>query len=42
MSDGQHIIGILTARQAHMGTGVPQINVVLNWFDEVRQRAPVK
>jgi Tol biopolymer transport system component len=36
MPDGEHVIGVMVG-----GASVPQqINVVLNWFDEVRQRAP--
>jgi serine/threonine protein kinase/Tol biopolymer transport system component len=37
MPDGEHVIGVM------VGGGesrLPQINVVLNWFDEVRQRVP--
>jgi hypothetical protein len=36
MPDGEHVIGILTGGEPLSS----QINVVLNWFDEVRQRVP--
>jgi Tol biopolymer transport system component len=36
MPDGEHVIGVMVA-----SGGLPhQINVVLNWFDDVRQRVP--
>jgi hypothetical protein len=41
MPDGEHIIGVYTGG----ATGAieeAQIQVVLNWFDEVRQRSPRK
>jgi len=41
MPDGEHIIGVVAA-SAGEGAFAPQITVVLNWFDEVRQRVPVK
>jgi hypothetical protein len=43
MPDGEHVIGVTTASQSDAGAALAsQITVVLNWFDEVRQRAPVK
>ena len=41
MPDGQHVIGVPTVG-ASTGAQVQQITVVLNWFDELRQRVPVK
>jgi Tol biopolymer transport system component len=38
MPDGEHIIGVYDG--ATTGAEAAQIQVVLNWFDEVRQRAP--
>ncbi len=37
MPDGEHVIGVLVGGGESL---LPQINVVLNWFDEVRQRVP--
>ena len=40
LPDGKHFIGVVPAGQAQPGTPVaPQIRVVLNWFDDVKQRA---
>jgi serine/threonine-protein kinase len=36
MPDGEHVIGVMIGGESLL----PQINVVLNWFDEVRQRVP--
>ena len=42
MPDGEHVIGVTNAAQeSNAGLGA-QINVVINWFDEVRQKVPVK
>lgn len=38
--DGEHIIGVYTGSRGEAEAA--QIQVVLNWFDEVRQRAPMK
>jgi len=35
MPDGEHVIGVILGGGESL---LPQINVVLNWFDEVRQR----
>jgi len=41
MPDGEHIIGVYTGGAT--GTAeLAQVQVVLNWFDEVRQRSPRK
>jgi serine/threonine-protein kinase len=42
MPDGEHIVGVLLGTGAQSGPAGTdaQILVVLNWFDEVRQRAP--
>jgi len=37
MPDGEHVIGVMVGGGESL---LPQINIVLNWFDEVRQRAP--
>jgi serine/threonine-protein kinase len=37
MPDGEHVIGVMVGGGESQ---LPQINIVLNWFDEVRQRAP--
>jgi Tol biopolymer transport system component len=37
MPDGEHVIGVLVGGGEYL---LPQINIVLNWFDEVRQRVP--
>ena len=37
MPDGEHFIGVLPRGSESL---LPQINIVLNWFDEVRQRVP--
>jgi Tol biopolymer transport system component len=39
--DGQRFLGLLDATQSG-GAEVPQIQVVLNWFDELKRRVPVK
>jgi len=39
--DGKHFIGVVPAGQSQSGTaGTPQIQVVLNWFEDVKRRAP--
>jgi len=43
MPDGQHVIGVTSLSQSDAGAALlQQINVVLNWTDEVRQKVPVK
>ena len=45
MPDGEHVIGVLGPGAANGERGVtaqPPIDVVLNWFDELRQKVPVK
>ena len=37
MPDGEHVIGVMVGGGESL---LPQINIVLNWFDEVRQRVP--
>jgi len=41
LPDGR-FLGILQAGQAQPGGGTPQIQVVLNWFEELKQRVPVR
>ena len=39
LPDGNHFIGVVPAGQT---TGaIPQIHIVLNWFEELKQRVPV-
>jgi Tol biopolymer transport system component len=41
LADGKHFIGVVPAGQTQPGSaGAPQIQVVLNWFEDVKQRAP--
>jgi eukaryotic-like serine/threonine-protein kinase len=41
--DSKHFIGVIDAVQTQSGSqSAPQIQVVLNWFSELRQRVPVK
>jgi serine/threonine-protein kinase len=40
MPDGEHVIGVVLA--SGVEGNASQITVVLNWLDEVRQRAPAK
>ena len=43
MPDGKHFIGVIAAGQSQPGaSGPPKLQVVLNWFEEVKQRAPGK
>jgi Tol biopolymer transport system component len=42
LPDGQHFIGVVAAGETESSAGPPQIHVVLNWFEDVRQRAPAK
>lgn len=42
--DGQRFLGLIDATQATPSGAAegPQIQVVLNWFDELKRRVPVK
>ena len=40
LPDGKHFIGVVPARQTQSGQASSQIQVVLNWFEDVKQRAP--
>jgi Tol biopolymer transport system component/predicted Ser/Thr protein kinase len=42
LPDGKHFLGVVLAGQTQTGTGPQQIQVVLNWFEDVKQRAPVR
>ncbi|HSP69929.1 MAG TPA: hypothetical protein VLN48_19535, partial [Bryobacteraceae bacterium] len=43
LPDGNHFIGVVAAGQARPGPGgSPPLQVVLNWFEDVKQRAPAK
>ncbi len=42
LPDGKHFIGVAPAGQTQAGGGPAQIQVVLNWFEDVKQRAPVR
>ena len=41
LPDGR-FLGVTLAGQAQAGGGAPQIQVVLNWFKELKQRVPVR
>ena len=42
--DGQRFLGLIDATQGTQSgaSGAPQIQIVLNWFDELKRKAPVK
>ena len=40
--DGKRFLGLLRAGAAATGSPRPELRVVLNWFDELTSRAPVK
>ena len=40
--DGKRFIGVLAAGATQGGTSTPQIQVVLNWFEELKARVPTK
>jgi hypothetical protein len=40
--DGQHFLGLIDAAQTQSGAPAPQIQVVLNWFEELKARVPTK
>jgi hypothetical protein len=41
--DGQHFLGLIDATQTQSGApATPQIQVVLNWFEELKARVPSK
>jgi len=40
--DGQHFIIVVDAGDSPTRSAVPQIQVVLNWFEELKVRAPAK
>jgi hypothetical protein len=41
--DGKRFLGVVTAGQTASGTSAaPQIQVVLNWFEELKARVPTK
>jgi hypothetical protein len=45
MPDGQHFIAVIRAGaipQPGVVTQMEEIRVVLNWFDELKQRVPTK
>jgi Tol biopolymer transport system component len=42
LPDGKHFIGVVPAGQTQTGGGPAEIHVVLNWFEDVKQRAPVR
>jgi hypothetical protein len=41
LPDGR-FLGIIAAGQAQSGGSAPQIEVVLNWFEDLKQRVPVR
>ena len=42
MPDGKHFVGVTNAGTAAGGSAAPQIEVVLNWFEELKARVPVR
>ena len=40
--DGQRFLMVRAKEQQQQHTAATQINVVLNWFEELKQRVPVK
>jgi Tol biopolymer transport system component len=43
MPDGKHFVVLLPASQAEPGkASVDQINITINWFEELKQRVPVQ
>ena len=41
--DGKYVVALLPRAQAEPGKAPPeQINVTLNWFEELKQRAPAR
>ena len=38
MPDGQHVLGVMISGDQGLTGVAPQITVVLDWFDEVRQK----
>ena len=42
LPDGRHFIGVVQAGQTQATSTGSQIQVVLNWFEDLKQRAPVK
>jgi eukaryotic-like serine/threonine-protein kinase len=42
MPDGKRFIGVIDTGQGQSRVGATQIQVVLNWFEELKQRVPVK
>ena len=43
MLDGKRFLGVFAAGQSETAAGAtPQIRVVLNWFEELKQRVPTK
>lgn len=41
MPDGQHVVALVSPGVGSSGT-LPEIRVVLNWFEDVKQRVPNK
>jgi len=43
MPDGKHFVVLLPASQAEPGNAsADQINITINWFEELKQRVPVQ
>ena len=40
--DGKRFLGLISAAAAATGPSRPELRVVLNWFDELKSRAPVQ
>jgi serine/threonine-protein kinase len=41
LPDGKRFVGVVNAGQAQIGQASAQIQVVLNWFEDLKQRVPV-
>jgi hypothetical protein len=40
--DGKRFLGVMSPVAASTPSSRPKIRVVLNWFDELKSRAPIK
>src|SRR5215813_4397262 len=40
--DGKRFIGVIDANQTQVGSAAPQIQVVINWFEDLNQRMSAK
>ena len=40
--DGQHFLGLIEAAQRQFGAPTQQIQVLFNWFEELKAKVPTK